>query len=283
MARPSETQEREKISCPVPCGKTILVDGAMKCTRCKRTYCLEELLVERILYGNQTWSEVMRTLGEAASHKEFPFGTDTPFHKELRELFGERFLGIPEFDNTIHIWRKDEIRVKPEYWIPLLSIPYTRERLERAAQSETTWLVFFGTSWNAEEAIYNNGFAFCDCHKEGILESPSRLAPADPGWRLIDTSREDFPLRDQETRPARSLTVAEATYFVNLAERSGRRPLKRHKRVFYRCDGLALGFASIRPYLKWCEAQDKFYVSTNVAKGVTVYEIRPLKVYSPDR
>ena len=256
MPRASETREKEKISCP--CGKTISIDGALKCRGCGRIYCLEELMMQRLFNGATTWQESMEVFAGAARHYDpdrEAFTRDTPFHARVREMFGARFLGIPEF-RAIFPQKHSNVQRNAELFIPLLSIPYRFETLKEASRSASAWLVLIGFQHSIGRNIDEYGYSrFCTCHANELNESRLRDLHTIPGWRLIqfeNSGRTYFDRTDCD--------IAEAVYFALLSQAAA--PSLFRSGISYGCHSEEFAFTRVSPSLRVCPTSPKLYVAS---------------------
>lgn len=253
MPRASATSGGAKLSCPQPCGGTLAVDGRIKCRRCKTEYSIEWFVAHRLMCEGVPWIQLQDRIAD-----EVPKGVDTPYHAEIRKLFGERFIGIPELWQHLYPYAE---KLEGESLLSLLGVPYTRETLEQAAADKRTYLVLMieDRDW-AAKARYRYDESFCSCHNNMFFQSSMSKISISSGWRLLRLEIRDASY-DALDRGERYASVAETVYFIGSVTQH-RRVLQYAPRMIVcvgdeiRFDRPLLGFRDI-PVVAACPKNNK--------------------------
>lgn len=209
------------------------------CERCEREIAAEEIIADRLLHGDVIVGEILAQIAARV-----PLTGDTPHHKKLRKMFGDRFLGIPELRRS---WRK---RVATHYGIEDLnrllavSVPYREETLEEAAADDRNWLVLVD-EWSFFPGPMKD--VFCKCHKAALDSSPFHSSRSALGWRIFRFGQLTFA-GDVESRNERLAKVAEVGHFLKITHDTGRSqaghyPLSGH--YPFLCERMGQALASI--------------------------------------
>lgn len=272
MSRTSETQVEQvsihRTKCPQPCNKTILVNGKFKCARkgCGKEYTLAELYADLLLGDAITPREFEMQLDRA-----LPNEVEASQHKRAHELFGDRFIGIPNNRSLYRAgepWRSNMPTLNGAHYREYLRFGYRWETLEECARAGW-WLVvglpplqkFFGT-WKKCPGI--GQCVLCDCGGDNRWTVEVGLLPfwllVKPLEQLLNVetylSQQNIALKHLTYRVA---TPLEVIYFAQRLELLGKNSfdvLSGITRIDYWCGETGMN----EMLLRYCSEHRKLFV-----------------------
>lgn len=177
----------------VRCGKTILIDDKVRCSRCNNETSIAQLQAMRLLNGETTHAQFMREL-----EKQLPLDQDPPAHDRAREIMGENFISRIEAIRAFNLISNGRSHFG-EY-LELLSIPFSDELLKSVAQTHVL-IPIIQTQLKYQPyfklaSLIN--FNLCYCHKQWRSCSIANEGTKSGRWVLIQKNpREElFSARD---------------------------------------------------------------------------------------